>query len=666
MKKQIHSFDIFDTLLARTVKNPIDIFYIIEKKYPYNNFLKIRIESQKKSNGTMDDIYVQFKKITNESDDNIKKIREFELTTEMTNTIPILCNILKINDGDILVSDMYLSHDEIMKLLHFHNIKKNIELYVTPFGKLNGEIWNKLIQKYEFIDHIGDNIHSDINMAKKYKIKGILTNSHKFTQIESNLISINYDICCIFRKFRLMNPYYENTIENKLYNQQIEFNIPLLLFMCKKISDILINENRNTVLFLSRDGCLIIKLFEFLYPQFTSIYCHSSRHMNVNYNDDYISYLKNIYTKDSCLIFDLHGSFNSGRKLFMNYFGHLPRIFLFSLTHTSYYENNMTYITNDNNDTKGYIEYFNVDFKGSLINFIQNKDIRLPCENNKIYVKIIHDTIDKFMKFIEDNKFVNVILDNQIFNNDKFWNEYYISHVKKCDKILNFFPQHTTMTLTEIANNLKIDKGNKYGDCHHYTVIYEEIINDILNIADYDIDLLEIGLNINEKSNEIPSLIMWKTYFYDKINIVGFDIRTDFLKHNNLYKNLIIMCGDQSNIADLQQLKFKKYDIIIDDGYHASKHQQISFKTLWSNVKSNGYYIIEDLHYHPKPEKCITTKMLFENWKNNNWIETEFINLSEIQTIKDEIQFIEFRDSKFSKQKYKISPKNAFVFIKKK
>ena len=57
-----------------------------------NNFKNIRIQAQNQSIQEMDAIYDEFKKITNESDETINKLREFELTTEMENTIPIVSN----------------------------------------------------------------------------------------------------------------------------------------------------------------------------------------------------------------------------------------------------------------------------------------------------------------------------------------------------------------------------------------------------------------------------------------------------------------------------------------------------------------------------------------------------------------------------------------------
>jgi len=63
---EVTSFDIFDTLLARTVECPTDIFDIIEKNFPYTNFRNIRLQAQRDSNDTINSIYNEFKNITNE------------------------------------------------------------------------------------------------------------------------------------------------------------------------------------------------------------------------------------------------------------------------------------------------------------------------------------------------------------------------------------------------------------------------------------------------------------------------------------------------------------------------------------------------------------------------------------------------------------------------
>ena len=178
---EVTSFDIFDTLLARSVETPTDIFDIIENNFPYKNYKNIRINAQNRSNNTIDAIYNEFKNITNESDEIINSLREFELITEMENTIPIISNILRLKDNDILVSDMYFTPNEIRKLLNHHGINENVKLFVSPSGKSKGTMWEFLIQKYKINNHYGDNYYSDILMASRYGINGIYTNIHKFT-----------------------------------------------------------------------------------------------------------------------------------------------------------------------------------------------------------------------------------------------------------------------------------------------------------------------------------------------------------------------------------------------------------------------------------------------------------------------------------------------------
>jgi hypothetical protein len=317
----------------------------------------------------------------------------------------------------------------------------------------------------------------------------------------------------------------------------------------------------------------------------------------------------------------------------------------------------MTYITNHSNK----IEEFNQDYKGTLVQFIDNDDIRAPTEHPIKYIDLIHSIFDSFVKYFDVN-----LKNNSIFNDNDFFKKYYIETICNSKPILT--NQFDFMNLTQLANKYNSDKGNQFLCAHHYTPMYEQIFNDILNTKlnkkDFStFDLLEIGLMIPKAQESIPSLMMWNDFFNNNINITGFDIDTRFLKFNG-GQNINIKIGDQSNEHDLLQLKDKNYDVIIDDGYHASKHQQITFKTLWQNVKPGGYFIIEDLHYQPISESCVKTKELFENWSKDNWMETEYINSDEIQIIKKDIESIEFYDSKSTR--WGDAVKNAFVYIKKK
>ena len=647
----VKSWDVFDTLIARTVPHPTDIFSIVESEHPYLSFKSNRIEAERRSNGTIGDIYLQFRLLTGISEEYANALRQRELQTEMNHTIPIMTNVNQLEETDILVSDMYLTESEIAALLAHHGITTYKKLYVYNGGKHTGFAWETLIKEYNILQHTGDNMHSDIIMASRYSIRGIYTDAHKFTQLENTLYTKNPALGRLLRTFRLSNPYRETSIEYKLFNEQITYNIPLLLFMCYKIADTMEKESRTTVLFLTRDGCLIIKLFTLLYPQFIAIPFHSSRIMNRNYNKDYVEYIRSVYNKDSCILFDLNGSFTTARPLFQEHFKHLPRVLLFQYDNTTPLYDGLSYIMKSFGDS---IECLNTDLVGTLVNFIGTKEIRMPSEYVRSFISINHKTVDSFCSYIMSS---NLLSDCRTSDSQVLVS--CCESLRSARMVLKNVSE--VSTLTQLANKYNSDKGNTYRCAHHYTIKYEEIIHTIVNIMGIEKPrILEIGLN-NTKS--IPSLMIWQDYFHKKVEITGFDIQRDFLKFNGSVDNIRIFVGDQSNIVDLQQLKDTCYHLLIDDGYHASKHQQISFKTLWDSVEPGGFYIIEDLQWQPEKESCIKTRTLFEQWLVGNYISTEYITAEEVAVIIKSIHSIEFYDTR---SKLWPDPKHAFVSIRKK
>ena len=420
----INSFDIFDTLIAREVKNPIDIFIIMENVLKIENFANNRIKSEEISqtiygkNNNINNIYVELQKILKIDNNEIEKIKILELDTEYKNSIPIVSNINKIKDDDIYVSDMYLTSNQIYNLLNKHNININNKLYVTAGGKADESIYKYLINNYNINQHLGDNYISDIINAQKYNIKTKHTTISKFTDVENFL----YDNKCYFfqkliRRYRLLNPYQEDTNEFIIYNQQITYNIPILIIFSQQINDIIINENLDKVLFLSRDCCLLIKIFKKLYPNINCMYFYSSRIINKMGGIDYKKYIKeNINTKS--LIIDLNGSFNSGRELYKECLGFYPRCHLLQYDTFKPPFNTLSYLIKNieldsflnskypniyNKLVKfhHFIEVLNYDLDGTLLLYVENINLNYYNENNEKYIKISHNLIENFIKELE-------------------------------------------------------------------------------------------------------------------------------------------------------------------------------------------------------------------------------------------------------------------------
>lgn len=161
-----------------------------------------------------------------------------------------------------------------------------------------------------------------------------------------------------------------------------------------------------------------------------------------------------------------------------------------------------------------------------------------------------------------------------------------------------------SLELTQLANRFGSDKGDTVLCAHTYTRVYESLL---AAARDQPLRLLEIGLihghtqeTMQGRLNEVgcPSLKMWAQYL-PKADIYGLDIM-DFRPLSE--PRITVFQGDQSNPEDLAHMASKvgsTFDIIIDDGSHASHHQQIALANLFEHLSPGGLYCIEDLHYQP-------------------------------------------------------------------
>jgi cephalosporin hydroxylase len=151
-------------------------------------------------------------------------------------------------------------------------------------------------------------------------------------------------------------------------------------------------------------------------------------------------------------------------------------------------------------------------------------------------------------------------------------------------------------TIVELAEKYNTDKKMNNGKPsinglpgHNYADIYDKYL------TGFKVDkMLEIGIARG------ASIRMWSEYFEHKVEIHGIDIdKCDELRT----PKIIYHQGDQKDIEFLnRKLHGLTFDLIIDDGSHRMRDQQISLKTLFPKLRSGGLYVIEDLHTSFIPE----------------------------------------------------------------
>jgi hypothetical protein len=133
--------------------------------------------------------------------------------------------------------------------------------------------------------------------------------------------------------------------------------------------------------------------------------------------------------------------------------------------------------------------------------------------------------------------------------------------------------------LTQIGIQVGTDKATH----HEFTEQYERVFSLYESPR-----ILEIGIA------DFKSIDMYLKYFNNPY-IVGMDIESKLHFCNDSWR---FVQGDQTNIKDLSKCVEGEdlFDIILDDGGHTMKQQQVTFGYLIDYVKPGGYYILEDLH----------------------------------------------------------------------
>ena len=183
--------------------------------------------------------------------------------------------------------------------------------------------------------------------------------------------------------------------------------------------------------------------------------------------------------------------------------------------------------------------------------------------------------------------------------------------------------KNETVSLTDLANASGSDKGTSgHPSPHHYTRIYDMLLqphrHSLTNML--EIGLMaggpEVGGDVDRVVRTAPSVDMWLKFF-PEAQVRGFDI-SDFswVEH----PRFTFVRGDSGAASDLEKAAaLGPFDLIIDDGSHASFHQQLAFKVLFPKLRPGGLYIIEDLqwqspYYEDQLPTTHKTSDVIDNW----------------------------------------------------
>lgn len=275
------SFDIFDTLLKRDVAHPTDVFKLIGKHFDDAEFFHKRIDSESmlrkecgKEEITLDEIYAKL-------GEEYQPYKEQELNLERSllhrnlAIYPIYQYCRENGKKIIITSDMYLPEKFLKEILHHCGIDFDFCFISSACDaqKVTGNLFKKMLAavkiKAQDVVHIGDSVRGDYLGARKVGIKGILIpkviNRTHWIDLKAKGQNTTFNV--------FINNHLD--VQQNIYQQfGYECFGPVLYGFVKWLHELVGNKK---IFFFARDGYMVKKVYDALYPAQSTDYIYLSR-----------------------------------------------------------------------------------------------------------------------------------------------------------------------------------------------------------------------------------------------------------------------------------------------------------------------------------------------------------------------------------------------------
>lgn len=292
-EEMLYSFDVFDTVITRTTATPFGVFVLIQKELNSaaefedisidlrENFALIRSHAEELARNriqrdgiedvTLDEIYEYIAMRGELKREELERIKILEIKMELECSVPIISNIayikelLKEGKKVAFISDMYLSKDNIRKMLiKADPVLSDVPLYVSSeFKKIKftGNLYRKVheIEKVDYSDwvHYGDKMRADKLGAEKVGITSTLFEFPELTELEKKFLESNIldsDIQLMVGTSR--NLRLNNTVSNE-YIIGTSIGSILLIPYVEWIIKRSIENDIERLYFIARDGFIL-------------------------------------------------------------------------------------------------------------------------------------------------------------------------------------------------------------------------------------------------------------------------------------------------------------------------------------------------------------------------------------------------------------------------
>lgn len=293
------SFDVFDTLLFRPFSHPTDLFYLMGMALSYPDFRQIRIDAEKqarkekKNNAntfevSLSDIWEIMERETGIPQKYGMQVEEeWEQRCCFANPymLQVVHALLRRGKVVIATSDMYLPAAFIQTLLSRCGYRSLVGCFVScEFGTSKGdgrlyEVLRRSFGQTKTYVHVGDHPEADYQQAMRHHMQAILyANVHHMGNLYRPM-DLSAIVGSVYRG--IINTHIHNGL--RTYSREYEYGfIYGGLFVtgyCQFIHQYVQAHSIEKILFLSRDGFVLLQAYRQMYPKETTrtTYAHWSR-----------------------------------------------------------------------------------------------------------------------------------------------------------------------------------------------------------------------------------------------------------------------------------------------------------------------------------------------------------------------------------------------------
>jgi len=368
-------FDIFDTLLLRPYRNPQFVWDVLEREEHASGFAEERRKAdaityrgaiERGGETTIAEAYSLMP-------DKYQALltKELELEKRILRANPEMLNLWNevgaLGKKRIIVSDMYLPQSFLEDVLRANGIDNWDAFFLSStynVRKESGALFTTMLREMDLtpqkVLHIGDNPESDRKVPEKLGIKVLpYENIHNKFQYEfpfSSHIDCHLAGCLSigWHNYKIQHP-------NFTYWNKLGFILGGVLgyMYVRWIAQTMSSLGKHRILFVARDGYILKKVCEELYPEIAADYIYAPRmtsiavngvagnnpyavrdrqaYYDINLRDadidkikkDYEEYISTLHIDDDCVLVDGCSSEFSAQKLLESMTG--QKIFTFYL-----------------------------------------------------------------------------------------------------------------------------------------------------------------------------------------------------------------------------------------------------------------------------------------------------------------------------------------------